>query len=69
MAPTRTPPAIIAALNVEIIKALKTPEVIEKIRSLGADPIGGSPQEFTTFMSEQIDITRKIIDAAGLRGK
>ena len=69
VAPARTPPAIIAALNAEIIKALKTPEVIEKIRSLGADPIGGSPQEFTTFMSEQIDITRKIIDAAGLRVK
>jgi tripartite-type tricarboxylate transporter receptor subunit TctC len=69
VAPARTPQTIITALNAEIIKALKTPEVVEKIRSLGADPIGGSPQEFSAFISEQIDITRKIIDAAGLRGK
>lgn len=69
VAPAKTPPQIVAMLNTEIIKALKRPEIIEKIRVLGADPIGGSPKEFTAFMSEQIDLTRKIIDAAGLRGK
>lgn len=69
VAPAKTPAAIITQLNAEIIKALKRPEVIEKIRVLGADPIGGSPGEFTAFMSEQIETTRKIMDAAGLRGK
>ena len=69
VAPAKTPAAIVTQLNAEIIKALKRPEVIEKIRVLGADPIGGSPKEFTAFMSEQIETTRKIMDAAGLRGK
>ena len=69
VAPAKTPAAIVTQLNAEIIKALKRPEVIEKIRMLGADPIGGSPKEFTTFMNEQIETTRKIMDAAGLRGK
>jgi tripartite-type tricarboxylate transporter receptor subunit TctC len=69
VAPAKTPPAIVAMLNAEIIKALKRPDVIEKIRTLGADPIGGSPKEFTAFMTEQIDTTRKIMDAAGLRSK
>jgi tripartite-type tricarboxylate transporter receptor subunit TctC len=69
VAPAKTPPYIVAMLNAEIIKALKRPEVIEKIRVLGADPIGANPAEFTAFITEQIELTRKIIDAAGLRAK
>jgi tripartite-type tricarboxylate transporter receptor subunit TctC len=56
-------------LNAELIRALRTTEVIEKIRALGADPIGAPPREFTAFMAEQIETTRKTMDAAGLRGK
>ena len=69
VAPAKTPAHIVAMLNAEIIKALKRAEVIEKIRALGADPIGTTPQEFRAFMAEQIDVTRRIMDAAGLRGK
>jgi len=67
VAPAKTPANIIARLNAEVIKALKRPEVIEKIRVLGADPIGAQPREFTAFMTEQIETTRRIMDAAGLR--
>jgi tripartite-type tricarboxylate transporter receptor subunit TctC len=69
MAPAKTPVHIVAMLNGEIVRALKRPEVIERIRALGADPIGTTPREFTTFLSEQIEVTRRIMDAAGLRGK
>jgi tripartite-type tricarboxylate transporter receptor subunit TctC len=69
VAPAKTPAHIVAMLNAEIVKALKRPEVIEKIRALGADPIGTTPREFTAFMSEQIEVTRRIMEAAGMRGK
>ena len=69
VAPANTPATIVAVLNAEVVKALKRPEMIEKIRALGADPIGTTPREFTAFMTEQIETTRKIMDAAGLRGK
>ena len=69
VAPARTPQHIVARLNAEIIRALKTPQVIEKIRTLGADPIGASPREFSAFMAGQIEVTRRTMDAAGLRGK
>jgi tripartite-type tricarboxylate transporter receptor subunit TctC len=69
VAPAKTPPQIITRLNAELIRALRTTEVIEKIRALGADPIGAPPREFTAFMAEQIETTRKTMDAAGLRGK
>ena len=68
-APAKTPPAIVARLNAEMIRGLKRADVIEKIRVLGADPIGANPAEFTAFMSEQIALTRRIMDAAGLRAR
>jgi tripartite-type tricarboxylate transporter receptor subunit TctC len=69
MAPQKTAPAIVAALNTTILKSLKSPEMQEKIRLLGADPIGTSPQEFGRFLVEQNEKFRKLIDAAGLRNK
>jgi tripartite-type tricarboxylate transporter receptor subunit TctC len=69
MAPQKTSPAIVTALNTTILKSLKSPEMQEKIRLLGADPIGTSPQEFGRFLVEQNEKFRKLIDAAGLRNK
>ena len=69
VAPAKTPARIVAMLNAEIVKALKRPEVIEKIRALGADPLGTTPQEFRAFMAEQIDVTRKIHGRRGFARK
>jgi tripartite-type tricarboxylate transporter receptor subunit TctC len=67
VAPVKTPSAIIAKLNGEILKALQSNEIKEKLYAMGAEAIGTSPQEFATFMSGQIKIIGKIIQAAGLR--
>ena len=67
VAPVKTPSAIIAKLNGEVLKALQSNEIKEKLYAMGAEAIGTSPQEFATFMSGQIKIIGKIIQAAGLR--
>jgi tripartite-type tricarboxylate transporter receptor subunit TctC len=46
MAPADTPLAIIARLNTEINAILATPEVKERIVALGAEPTGGTPEQF-----------------------
>jgi len=69
LAPQKTPPAIVAQLSTVILKAMKTAEFQEKLRVLGADPIGTTPREFGTFLVEQNEKFRKLIDVAGLRGK
>ena len=68
-APVNTPPQIVAALNAEVVRALKTPAMVERVRGLGADPMGTTPREFAAFMREQIEITRRIVDSAGLRAQ
>jgi tripartite-type tricarboxylate transporter receptor subunit TctC len=46
MAPADTPSAIIARLNAEINAILAAPEVRERIAALGAEPAGGTPEQF-----------------------
>ncbi len=47
--PAKTPPEIIKQLSFEIAKALKDPEVLNRLSGDGAIPIGSTPQEFNDF--------------------
>ena len=53
LAPKGTPAAIVERLNAEIIKAMQLPEIVEKVKSLGAAPATGSAEQFRAFMLEE----------------
>jgi tripartite-type tricarboxylate transporter receptor subunit TctC len=69
MAPQKTTPAIVSQLSGLIVKTMKSTEFQDRVRALGADPIGSSPREFGAFLVEQNEKFRKLVDAAGLRSK
>ncbi len=53
VAPSGTPPAIVARLNAEVDKILKQPEVLAKLAAEGSTPTGGSAAQFSeTIRSE-----------------
>jgi len=59
VAPTGTPAAIVERLHGEIVKALREPDVREKIAGLGAEPVGNTPAEFAAMQrAETIRWTR-----------
>jgi len=66
-APAGTPPAIIARLNTEIDAVLKSPEMVNKLRSLGSEPGGGSPQDFERRISSDLDKWGRIIRELNIR--
>ena len=66
-APKGTPEVIIKRLNGAITKALATPEVMASIKNLGAEPVGGSPAEFQSFLKTDVDRWTKIIKAANIK--
>lgn len=66
-APKGTPDLIIKRLNSAISKALATPEVMVSIKNLGAEPVGGSPSEFQSFLKTDVDRWTKIIKAANIK--
>lgn len=67
LAPAATPKKIIARLNSETVKALRAPEIKERLVSEGAAPIGNSPDEAARFLAAEIARWTSVIKALGLR--
>ncbi len=53
LAPARTPPAIVARLNAEFVKALQTPTVRDTMVRNGFNSVGNTPHEFTSFIASE----------------
>ena len=68
VAPSGTPPAIIARLNAAFVKALNDPAAAEKIRGLGAEPAPSSPDNFAQFIRSESVKWGKLIADAGIKG-
>jgi tripartite-type tricarboxylate transporter receptor subunit TctC len=67
VAPMKTPAEVIARLNTEAVKAVKTPDVQQRISGLGAESIGSTAEELGAHMRAEIDKLHKAVKAANLR--
>ena len=61
LAPGKTPPAIVDAMNKALNKALKTPAVAEKFKAQGIQIVGGLPEVAQDFIGKQIGIWGKFV--------
>jgi len=68
-APAKTPRAIIDRLHAEIVRALNSSDLRERLQTLGADPVGNTPEQYTAFMQNEIAKWGKVIKAAGIKGE
>jgi tripartite-type tricarboxylate transporter receptor subunit TctC len=68
-APAMTPRAIVNRLNSEIVRALNSPDLRERLKSQGADPVGNTPEQYTAFIHDEIAKWAKVIQAAGIKGE
>ncbi|HET9405163.1 MAG TPA: tripartite tricarboxylate transporter substrate binding protein [Burkholderiales bacterium] len=68
-APARTPRPIVDRLNSEIVRALNTPDLRERLLGMGADPVGNSPEQYTAFVQNEIAKWARVIKAAGIKGE
>jgi tripartite-type tricarboxylate transporter receptor subunit TctC len=67
VAPAGTPADAIATLNAALVKVLKEPDVVERIRALGTEPIPMTPVEFAAFIRNEIDRWLKVAAAASVK--
>ena len=68
-APAKTPPAILARLHKEAIRAVNAPDVRQRLEGVGADIIGNTPEQYAAFIRNEIDKWAKVIKAAGIKGE
>ncbi len=66
VAPTGTPPDILAKVSAEAVKAVKEPQFAEQLKSLGIELVGNSRAEFDAFRRNETKRMGDIIKAAGV---
>jgi tripartite-type tricarboxylate transporter receptor subunit TctC len=69
LAPAKTPPAIVAKLNAEIMRALKDPETKALLESQAIQVVGSSPQEFASFIKQDIAVWKDVAEQAKIEVK
>ena len=67
LAPARTPPVLVAKLNAEVARILKLPDVIAFLSSQGTVPVGNSPEEMRSWLTEERARWLKVVRDSGFK--
>jgi len=67
VAPAKTPQTIVARLNAEIVKVLALPEVRNPFAIQGIEVIGGTPEQFASYIRDEITKWAKVIRLSGAK--
>ncbi len=67
LAPAGTPKEIVNRLSAEIAKIARSPEMRERLLSMGAEPVGGTPDEFAAVIARDIAKWTTLAKAVGIK--
>jgi len=67
VAPAKTPGPIVDKLNAEANRILKKPEVRERFEQLGAEPIGGTPQDLAKHFAAETTKWKEVVRLSGAK--
>lgn len=65
--PAATPRALVARLNADIIAAVRSAEVQARLASLTVETVTSSPEQFDTFIRDDIARWAEVVKAAGVK--
>jgi tripartite-type tricarboxylate transporter receptor subunit TctC len=68
-APANTPKAVIDRLNAEALRVFKLPEVAERLKTLGLDPVLSSPDELAKYQATEIVKWAKVVKESGAKAE
>src|SRR5919198_1754827 len=66
-APAKTPREIVAKLNDVAVKALRSPEIRERMSQIGFDVVASTPEEFGRFMQVEVERWTKVVERGGIK--
>ena len=69
VAPAKTPQAIVARLNAEIVKVLALPDVRNQFAIQGIEVIGGTPEQFASYIRDEIAKWARAIKLSGAKAE
>jgi len=66
-APAGTPTAIVNRLSAEYARAVKSPDVADKLSADGGEPVGSTPQEFSKLIAGEIVTWNRLVRESGVK--
>jgi len=67
-APARTPRDVINRVNADVLKVIRSPELVERLKAEGSDPVGNTPEQYSAFLRDEIAKWAKVIQFANVKG-
>jgi tripartite-type tricarboxylate transporter receptor subunit TctC len=64
---SKTPAQIVERLHQETMKVLAQPEVMDRLKKQGIEPMALSPAQFDALIAKEIEVNKAIVRAAGLK--
>ncbi|WP_371809042.1 tripartite tricarboxylate transporter substrate binding protein [Acidovorax sp. SRB_24] len=65
--PAATPKPIVNKLNAALLAAMKDPDVVKRFETIGAEPVGSSPEEMAQHLARESERWSKLITERGIR--
>ncbi len=65
--PANMPPDILSKTSAELMKAINSPTVKEKYLAMGAEPVGNTPAQFSTYIKNEITKWTKVVKDSGAK--
>jgi tripartite-type tricarboxylate transporter receptor subunit TctC len=61
-APAKTPPAVVAAIQQEMAKAARDPDVKRRLAEVGAEVMGSTQEELGKVLRDQVAVVRPLVE-------
>jgi tripartite-type tricarboxylate transporter receptor subunit TctC len=69
LVPAKTPPAVVARLNAELVKIARQPELRELLGAQGSEVVGSTPEQFATKIKAESAKWAHVIKAANIKAE
>ncbi|MGC1778228.1 MAG: tripartite tricarboxylate transporter substrate binding protein [Xanthobacteraceae bacterium] len=67
IAPGKTPPDLVAKINKDVVEAIRSPAVRDKLATQYMEPVGNSPAEFRAVIDAELSRWAPVIKAADIK--
>jgi tripartite-type tricarboxylate transporter receptor subunit TctC len=65
--PSATPRELVHRISADMVRALRSPELIAKFSELGIEPVGSSPEDYDTLIRTEIARWAPVVKASGAK--
>src|SRR5262245_46633873 len=69
VAPAGMPPALVRKLNTDLIRAAKSPDVVEKVAAQAVEMTTSTPEDFAKLIASDLERLGKLIRDAGIKAQ